>query len=100
MTQRTREIGIRMAIGATSSTIVRLIVVKAMALTGAGVAVGLVASVWVVRMLSTLVFGVGLMDPATFAAGTAILAAVALTASYFPARRAMMLDPVEALRSE
>lgn len=100
VTQRTGEIGIRIAIGASSSSVLSLILGRGMALAAAGVAAGVLASLGLARLLSTLVFDVGLTDPATFLTGAAILLLVALIASYVPARRATHLNPVNALRGE
>ena len=77
-----------------------LIVGKGMALTAGGIIIGLVASLGLTQFLSTFVFGIGSTDPVAFGAGTLILIAVALSGCYLPARRALRVDPVEALRSD
>ncbi len=100
VTRRTQEIGIRMALGAQRSDVLRLILGEGARLAILGVAVGIAASLIITRFLSSLLFGVSATDPLTFAAVAVILALVALLASYMPARRAMRLDPNTALRVE
>jgi putative ABC transport system permease protein len=98
--QRTREFGIRVSMGATRADVLRLVLGRAGALIGAGTCLGLAGSVGLVRLIATLLFGTAPLDPLTFAAAPALLAAVALAASYVPAWRAMRVDPVVALRYE
>jgi predicted permease len=98
--QRTREFGIRLSIGATRADVLRLVLGRAAVLIGAGTAFGLGGSVLVVRLIANLLFGTAPMDPLTFAAVPLVLAAVALLASYIPARRATLVNPVVALRYE
>ena len=98
--QRTREIGIRVALGAERSSVLALILSEGMRVSGLGLAVGLAASLALTRFLNALLYGVGAHDPATFAASIIGLAAVALLACYFPARRALKVDPMTALRYE
>ena len=98
--QRTREIGIRMALGARSRTVVGLVVRQAMALAAAGVAAGMIAAWWVSGLLATLLFEVTPRDPLTYGGVAGTLALVALFAAYVPARRATRVDPVVALRAE
>ena len=98
--QRTREIGIRMALGAPHSNVRQLFVRHALLLTGIGLLVGLVAAVAESSLMSSLLFDVKPLDPLTYLAVAIFLAAAALVASYLPARKATMIDPVEALRAE
>jgi putative ABC transport system permease protein len=98
--ERTREIGVRMALGASRGDVLRLILSEGAYLAGAGVAAGLLAALAFSRVLSSLLFGVSGADPATFAVVAACLMAVALLATYLPARRATRVDPMQALRFE
>jgi predicted permease len=100
VTQRTREIGVRVALGAEPAMVARLVVGGGLRLALAGVVVGVAGSVAAARTLSGMLYGVTAGDPPTFAAITCAVAAVALLDSYIPARRAVRIDPVEALRSE
>jgi putative ABC transport system permease protein len=98
--QRTREIGIRMAIGASSRTILTLLLGRGFALVAAGLGAGLLGALALTRALRTLLFGVSTSDPLVFVGVTAMLAAIAMTAAWLPARRATRLQPVAALREE
>jgi putative ABC transport system permease protein len=100
VTQRTREIGIRRALGASDAEVLKLIVGNGMSLTLAGVVLGLVAAFALSRVLAGLLFGVSATDAATFTAIPVLLAAVGLVACYIPARRATRIDPVVAIRGE
>jgi predicted permease len=96
--QRSHEIGVRMALGATQSTIGKMIVSRGAGLAGIGVVIGLLASGIIAPMISTLLYGVRPIDPVVFLAVPLILMVVALLASYIPARRAANVDPIVALR--
>jgi predicted permease len=100
VSQRTREIGIRMALGAKRSGLVWMFVRSALVLTGFGTAVGLGAAATLMRLMRTLLFGISPLDPVTFTAVPVALVAAAALASYLPARRTAAVDPVEALRAE
>jgi predicted permease len=100
VSQRTREIGIRMALGAQQQALTGMFVRHGLALTGIGVASGLVAALILMRFMSSLLFGVNPIDPVTYGSVSAGLVVTALLASYLPSRRAAAVDPVEALRAE
>jgi predicted permease len=100
VSQRTREIGIRMALGAQQPTVTGMFVRHGLLLTGVGVACGLVAAVLLMRLMSSLLFNVNPVDPVTYGVVSLGLVATAWLASYLPSRRAATVDPVEALRAE
>jgi predicted permease len=100
VSQRTREIGIRMALGAEDGALKRMFVRHGLILAAIGVSIGLGAAAGVTRLMSSLLFGVTALDPATYVAVPVMLAAAAMLASYVPARRVVRVDPVEALRAE
>ena len=98
--QRTREIGVRMALGAQSHQVFWLIIWQGMSLVLVGLAVGMAGALLLSRLMATLLYGVTVTDPLTLLSAPLLLAAIALLACYFPARKAMRLDPVDALRYE
>src|SRR6266571_1023066 len=100
VSQRTQEVGIRMALGATSRTVLGLVVGQGMLLVAIGVGIGLAGSWGLARLLASLLFGVNTSDPATFAVVSLVLAVAAFVATYIPARRATKVDPITALRYE
>ncbi|HEY9227407.1 MAG TPA: ABC transporter permease, partial [Gemmatimonadaceae bacterium] len=100
MSQRTNEVGIRIALGAESKQVVRMVVLEGMRIVAIAVAIGLAASLAATRLLRSQLFGVGPTDVVTFAIVTTLLAGVAVLACYIPARRASRVDPMVALRAE
>jgi putative ABC transport system permease protein len=100
VTERTREIGVRSALGASRADILALVIRQAMTLTGFGVAIGLVAAVAASRALISLLFGVSRLDPITYVGVITLLASVAALAAWMPAWRAARVDPTIALRME
>lgn len=98
--QRTRELGIRSALGAGRGELIRMVLGQGIKLTGAGLGVGLIAAFLLTRYLQSLLYGVKPLDVTVFGGVCAVLGAVALAASYIPARRAARIDPIVALREE
>jgi len=98
--QRTHEIGVRVAMGARSLDVMKLVLTQALRLVAAGVVLGLAGALALTRVLERFLYGVKPGDPATLISVSFLLAAVAVAASYIPARRASRVDPVEALRYE
>jgi ABC-type antimicrobial peptide transport system permease subunit len=97
--QRTREVGLRVALGAQRRDVLGLVLASGFSLVGGGILAGLAAAALATRFLATLVFGVRTADPRTFAAAAALLIAVALLAHWVPIRRALRIDPAAALRA-
>jgi putative ABC transport system permease protein len=100
VTQRSREIGLRMALGASASRVVSMVVLRGVMLSAAGLLLG-IASAWALaRIMSRLLFGVAATDPGTYAAVAALLSVIAAAACWIPARRAVRIDPITVLREE
>jgi ABC-type antimicrobial peptide transport system permease subunit len=100
VTQRQHELGVRVALGASGSDVVRLVVTDGLKVVGAGVVVGLLVALWASRFVEPLLFSVSPKDPAVFTTVALTLIAVALAASWMPARRASRVDPNVVLRSD
>jgi ABC-type antimicrobial peptide transport system permease subunit len=100
VSQRRREIGIRLALGAELSAVRRMFVGHGLKLAAIGAALGLVAAAALMQLMKSLLFGISPFDPVTYASVPVVLAAAAALASYLPARRAASVDPVETLRAE
>jgi putative ABC transport system permease protein len=98
--QRSREIGIRMALGAQRREVRTMFLRQGLALSGVGLAIGLVAALALTRLMSSLLFGIESTDVVTYAAAVGLILAAAALASYLPARRASAIDPVETLKAE
>ncbi len=100
VSQRTQEIGVRMAIGAQRADVLRMVLGGGMKLSLIGLAIGLAAALALAELVTTLLFGVEPFDPASYGATAAVLLAVSLLACYVPARRATLVDPIVAIRQE
>jgi ABC-type antimicrobial peptide transport system permease subunit len=98
--RRTREIGIRMALGADPATLVRLVIRQSTVMTAVGIGVGLLAGAGAAQVLRSLLFGIPALDPIAFCGAALLFSGVSMAASYIPARRALRVDPMTALRSE
>jgi ABC-type antimicrobial peptide transport system permease subunit len=100
VTQRRREIGVRVALGADSASVLRMVVRRGLWLAGVGLIVGLAGAAMLTRFMRSVLYGVGTTDPATFVGVAAVLLGVAFLASWIPARRAARVDPLIAMRAE
>ena len=100
VSQRTREIGIRVALGASRDHVLSLVLRPALVLAGAGIVAGLLGSVAAMRVLQSLVYGASVMQPLVFAGAAAFFLVVALAAAYLPARRALAVDQLAAFKAE
>ena len=100
VSQRTQEIGLRMAIGAQRSDVLQMVLGGGMKFATTGIVLGLVAALWLARYVSTMLFGVTPFDPLSYSGTAAVLLAVSALACYVPARRATTVDPLVALRTE
>jgi putative ABC transport system permease protein len=100
VTQRSREIGLRIALGATAGSVMRVIVARGLGLTAMGLTIGLTLAWATTRAMRNVLYGVTAGDPSTYAAVVGLLGAIALLASYLPARRAAHLDPIAVLRAD
>jgi putative ABC transport system permease protein len=100
VSQRSNEVGLRMALGATTGSVLRLVLGQGLALAGVGLALGLAAAATGTRLLTSMLFRVQPNDPAVYLSVAVLLGIVALVASYIPARRAAKIDPLAAIRQE
>jgi putative ABC transport system permease protein len=98
VSRRRREIGVRTALGARAADVLRLVLGQGLRLTALGIVLGLAAAFWLTRWLSSLLFEITPVDPATFSSASVLLLAVALAACWIPARRAARIEPIQALR--
>jgi ABC-type antimicrobial peptide transport system permease subunit len=98
--QRTKEIGVRMALGAQKFDVLRMVLKDGARMTLVGIVLGLVGSLGLTRLIRSMLYGVKPNDPLTFISVAALLCAIAMLACYIPARKAMQVDPIEALRHE
>ncbi len=98
--QRTKEIGIRVALGAKWHDVRRLVLAQTLSPTLTGIVIGIAAAAMLTRFIASMIYGVTPLDPVAFAVGVAVLVSVAVTATWVPARRAMRIDPLVALKSE
>ncbi len=100
VTRRTHEIGVRVALGASASQVILLVLAQALRPVAAGAMIGIAGALWLTRLLQSVLFEVRPADPPTFAAAVILLGLVAMAASYFPVRRATRVEPAVALRDE
>ena len=100
VTQRTREIGVRVALGAPASAVTKLVVGDGLRLSAIGLVIGLAGATGASRVLGSMLYGLSPVDPVTYSAIAVLVIGVALMASYAPARRALRIDPTEALRAD
>ena len=100
VSQRTHELGVRVALGATGDTISRMVIGEGLALTAVGAVIGIIGSVLAGKLVTSLLFGVNALDPATIVGVLGVLGAVAAVASWLPARRAARVDPLTAMRGD
>ncbi|MFL5416375.1 MAG: FtsX-like permease family protein, partial [Myxococcales bacterium] len=100
VSQRTRELGIRLALGATARKVLTLVLRQGLALVAGGIVLGLAASFALTRVLASLLYGVGTLDPLTLASVCVVLAGAAVLACWLPARRAARVDPIIAMKAE
>jgi putative ABC transport system permease protein len=100
VSQRTHEMGVRVALGATGSRISRMVVAEGLTLTLIGAAIGVVGALYAARVIASLLYGVGTSDPLSFVGAVLALCGVAVVASYLPARRAAAVDPLIAMRGD
>lgn len=100
VSRRTSEIGIRMALGAASSSVARMVLSEAIVLIGSGAFAGIVAAVGLTQLIKSFLFGLSAIDPVSFGGAAILLALIGLAAAYWPARRASKIDPMIALRYE
>jgi ABC-type antimicrobial peptide transport system permease subunit len=100
VSQRTREIGVRVALGADAKAVIRLVIGSGLRVAVTGLAIGVVAAAATTRVLKNMLYAVSPVDPVTFVAISLLVAAIAVVASYVPARRALSIDSTEALRTD
>jgi putative ABC transport system permease protein len=100
VTQRSRELGLRIALGASTASVMRMVVVRGLVLTAAGLTFGLALAWAATRAMQNVLYGVTAGDPSTYVAVVGLMATIALLASYLPARRAARLDPITVLRAD
>ncbi|HUP53773.1 MAG TPA: FtsX-like permease family protein, partial [Longimicrobiales bacterium] len=100
VTRKTRELGIRLALGARAAELERAELLRGVKLALLGLVIGAIGAAWLARFIAAFLYGVGTVDPVTYGAVALLVVIVVLAASYLPARRAAMIDPMESLRTE